>query len=97
MDLQALGLRHCPGGGDGAEEVTGIHRVQGHIRETLCQRRQLAVAVVGDEAVILAVDAPVEVPLGLGGSDEVNFGHTGSSEILKKYFRPGRLHGTSSL
>ena len=83
MELQALGSGDGLGGGHGAEEIAGIDRVNGDIPETLLQGFDLAVAVVGDEAVILAVDAAVEIPLRLGVSNEVKFGHAVSSEFVK--------------
>ena len=72
---QALGVADGPGGGHGAEEVAGIDGVHGDVPEPLRQGLDLAVAVVGDEAVIVAVHAAVEVALGLGMPDEIDLGH----------------------
>ena len=50
-------------------------------REALLQRLDLPVPVVGDEAVVLAVDAAVEVALRLGVSDEIKCGHAFASRV----------------
>ena len=72
---QALGAADGLGGGHGAEEVAGIHGVDGDGGEARLQGFDLPVAVVGDEAVILAVDAAVQVALRLGVSNEVQCCH----------------------
>lgn len=58
--------------GHGPEQVAGIHRVNGDIGKAFLQGLDLPVAVVGDETVILAVDAAVQVSLRLGVSNEVS-------------------------
>ena len=85
LEGQALGHIDGPGGGHGAEQVAGVDRVYGGVGEALLQRLDLPVPVVGDEAVVLAVDAAVEVALCLGVSDEIKCGHAFASrvEIIK--------------
>ena len=85
MEGQALGHIDGPGGGHGAEQVAGVDRVYGGVGEALLQRLDLPVPIVGDEAVVLAVDAAVEVALCLGVSDEIKCGHAFASrvEIIK--------------
>ena len=73
---KSLGLTDCPGGGLGAEEVTGVHRVNRNILEPVGQRGDLTVAIVGDEAVVPPVNPAVEVALRLGMPDDVNSRHT---------------------
>ena len=86
MQGQALGDIDGPGGSHGAEQVAGVDRVDGDILEALLQGFDLPVAVVGDEAVILAVDAAVEVAFRLGVSNQVQFGHAVSSGGFSKIF-----------
>ena len=78
------------GGGHGAEEVAGIDDVDVDRLEPAAQGLDLAVAVVGDEAVVLAMDAAVEVALGLRVADEVQGGHACPSEtwndIIRLYY-----------
>jgi len=73
--LQAMGAPERPGGGLGAEQVAGVDRVDGFPRETALQGGDLAVAVVGNQAVIPAVDAAVEIALRFCMADDIEFGH----------------------
>ena len=73
---QALGDEEGAGCGHGAEEVAGIDGVDGHVSEPVPQGCDLAVAVVGDEAVVPPVNPAVEVALRLGMPDDVNSRHT---------------------
>ena len=72
---QALGFVDGPGGGPGAEEVAGVHRVHMDGFEPVGQSGDLPVAQVGDQAVVMAVDAAVEVPLGFRVADQVDLSH----------------------
>ena len=72
---QALGDEEGAGSRHGAEEVAGIDGVDGHVGEPVPQGCDLAVAVVGDETIILAVDAAVEIALRLGVTNEIECGH----------------------
>ena len=71
------------GGGDGgAEQVAGPHRVDAHTGKAARQGRDLPVAVVGDQAVVPAVDPAVEIALRLRVADQVDGGHAGCSSLL---------------
>ena len=83
LERQTLGNIDGPGGGHGPEQVAGIHRVNGDIGKAFLQGLDLPVAVVGDETVILAVDAAVQVSLRLGVSNEVQCCHAFSSGSVK--------------
>ena len=75
VQLQALGDIERPGGGLGAIEVAGPHRVYMDILKAALKGGDLSKAVVGDQGVIPAVDAAVQIPLGLGVTDEIYGGH----------------------
>ena len=75
VQLQSLGDIDRPCGGHGAIEVAGPHRIDVDILKAALEGGDLGKAVVGDERVIPAVDAAVQIPLGLGVTDEINGGH----------------------
>ena len=75
MQLQPLGLIDRPGGGHGAVEVAGVHRVDMNGFKALLQRLDLPKTVFGDEGIVSPVDAAVEVALRLRVADEIDRSH----------------------
>ena len=57
------------GRGHSPVQVAGVHRVNGNVRKAPGQGLDLTKAVVGNQRVIPAVDAAVQVALGLGVAD----------------------------
>ena len=66
---------HRPGGGHGAVQVAGINRVHTLFGKAPLQRRNLAAAVGGDQAVIPAVGPTVQVALCLRVADDIKSRH----------------------
>ena len=92
VEGETLGLVDGLGGGAGAEEVGGIHRVNVDIFKAAAENIDLTVATVGNEAVILSVGNAVEVALRLGVADEIDGCHT----MLTHSFRDFLALSTSS-
>ena len=92
MEGETLGLVDGLGGGAGAEEVGGVHRVNVDIFKAAAENVNLTVAAVGNEAVILSVGNAVEVALRLGVADEIDGCHT----MLTHSFRDFLAFSTSS-
>ena len=59
----------------GAEEVAGYTASTWMDSEPVGQSGDLPVAQVGNQAVVMAVDAAVEVPLGFRVADQVDLSH----------------------
>ena len=62
-----------------ARQVACVHSVEAYALQPLCQRRDLAVAVVGDGAVIVSVAAAAEVALRFRVADQIDGRHGGRS------------------
>ena len=92
VEGETLGLVDGLGGGAGAEEVGGVHRVNVDIFKAAAENVDLTVAAVGNKAVILPVGNAVEVALRLGVADEIDGCHT----MLTHSFRDFLALSTSS-
>ena len=75
---QPLGPVNGAGGGAGAVEVTGVHRIYGNFRKAALQRPDLLPAQVRQDAVVLSLGDAVQVSLRLCVADQIDRGH-GSS------------------
>ena len=74
---QALGDINRLGGGLGADQVAGVYGVHRDVPEPPGQGLHLAgAAIVGDQAFLLAVGDAIEIALGLGVADEIDFRHS---------------------
>ena len=63
------------GGGHGTEKIAGVYRVNVLLGKPAPESGDLPVAVVGDQAVVPAVDPAVQIALRLGVADDKYFGH----------------------
>ncbi|MPM89928.1 hypothetical protein SDC9_137043 [bioreactor metagenome] len=85
--LQILKPADSPYSGHGAEQIAGIHGVQPDGFKPLAQLGNLAVAGFGNQAVVMALSAAVEVTLGLRVTDKINGSH-GIVPLLLFYHKP---------
>ena len=77
MQGQALGDINRLGRGLGADQVAGVYGVHRDVPEPPGQGLHLpGAAIVGDQALLLAVGDAIEVALGLGVADEIDFRHS---------------------
>ena len=67
-----------PGGGHGPVEVAGIYRVKVDALKPLFQGLHLLPALAGEQAVVPAVAAAVEIALRLSVADKIYGGHCNS-------------------
>lgn len=75
--MEIPGAVDSPGGGHGAVEVAGVHRVKMDILEPSLQRLNLSAALDGDQPIVPAMAPAVEVALRLRMANEINGGHYG--------------------
>ena len=73
MQWQALGHVNGLGRGLGADQVTGIYGVHRDVPEPTGQGPDLAgTAIVGNQALLMAVGNAVKIAFGLGMADEID-------------------------
>ena len=82
---QPLGPVDGAGGGAGAVEVAGVHRIHGNIGKPALQRLDLPPAPVRDDAVGLPLGDAVQISLRLRVADQIDGGH-GSLRLVKSRF-----------